>query len=440
MKALCPQCGRETEVSDTRAGSLFKCLCKFSFRLPKASSEASSEENSFSSPSKASSDPLEAYESINESSQITDGDVDQYISSLNQIKSDLKKEEEEQKVEKFKEISMPDMHEGPIELKVEKKIEAKVSIEDETIPAKNEVVDEPTVEDSEVSDSRPNFRPAYERSSPGSQVSEFEQLKERALDFVRTPVGVAACAGLALVLFSVLIFSLISGSDEVVTAEIDDPFLKELLVNDEGSEVASNQTKNLKTPAISRSSKSPSTLKVATSQKSLKKPAKTKRKKEVSTYTRSLLAMYEADFEQVRSFGNSRNAKLGVKALALEAVFLDAKQSAAQKTKAKEELAKLRDRYPNSSLLVRTEATSHLTQLAGAHDPAQAIQKLKSLSLTRSTDPLVFAYIGFAYDHAGSARRAVLNLNQALTLRRNFSWAKKEKDRLTRRLRAESSR
>lgn len=412
MKVQCPQCRFESEFSESRIGTIHKCIsCKFSFPILEAAGDISQSESVAHSSRVEKSSTMKS--TLLTESKISSDEVESYIDSLQELKSQMKQEEKAKSEEEIRNLKIPRPDESTsIELAHSRKTRVSEEALEEGLPLTR----------TEAHDNRKREREVKVSStSKGISVepNTWEELEDKGIEFLKTPSGWGVLSAVIILIFSIVIWW-VSSPDQSRTQEAHDPYLSELLR--ESTPPASSHSSSVETTT-------PMHAERKTSRTSAPKTNRVPARSRVNTmYT----LMFEGRFREVRKLARS-STSIEEKALSYEASFLDENMSSSRKNKAYRELQDLRRRHPDQSALVRSEAAQFLRSDLPPSSARESLRRLESLTLTRSKDPLVFAYIGVAFERLGNPQLALQNWGQALTLQGDFPWIQKQREALTKR-------
>ncbi|MDB5038054.1 MAG: hypothetical protein JWQ35_1582, partial [Bacteriovoracaceae bacterium] len=141
------------------------------------------------------------------------------------------------------------------------------------------------------------------------------------------------------------------------------------------------------------------------------------------------LATFNGEFENVVRLGSTA-PNLGDEELALflEALFQRAGNKPTRHAELRQRLEQEKSTHPENSALIRTTALSILLNPSKERSLSKALEILKSLSLTRSNDTLVFAYLGLTYEQMDQLNLAHQAWDESLTLEPGFVWILEKRD------------
>lgn len=444
MEINCPQCGRQYDIPEDHLGRPLKCLCKFNFRpkdlIEKPSGPLShsfkSESQKFAQQNRFEHHDDETQEIEDVETNITDGDMDNFVNYLNDARTVLASEEEQVKAADAPKVPKP--LEGKIEVEERKTKGSQKSSENDDMGLISQIQhefddvdieDQPTrkrslaaselVEESRVSGAKAlPGRPVLTSELESQHRSTHQQTwQEKTVDFLRTKPGMFAAGGGGLFVV-ILIFTIVLTSTPQEEVKKEPDYLAELIKESDG--VKQPLPKKKLIPKRAKKS----TKRVA--KKAVPAPVASK-KSGATLYSQMLVASYKGDYKRVISLAGKKKLKLGSKSLLYEASLLDSSISLRQKQRVLEKISKERKRSPSSSIMVRTEALSMLLR-QDKKSIQYGIEQLKSLQLTRPRDPLVYAYLGIAYHRLKKPKQALISWNQASTLEPRISWVLKKKE------------
>ncbi len=402
MELVCPECGRTYEIPEHTTQRLFKCLCKFTFNLDQGKSEAKTK--------KVESQKLSANSTpINEptpTSNFSDDEVDSFASALRKtIASELPKK------------SVGDVKAPPPiydmnrtfdidEEKIIKKPEPKAAIEDE-------LTEESTVEMPD----RKGLAKSAAKTPPAFEEPWYEVVLEKIRDDRKIQIG----SGVALILFvalSVVAYRHLT----YVPPPPPDPYLGKLL---------SKPAEPLSRP--SPPTPAPVEEKVSEIHQKDEMPVATKtvplevRKKAAPVDSKPSLyrLLVDGKHEQLaKQISNWKELDNQEKALVAEAGVLTEDESLKQKI-----IILLGQTKMDGGLASRTQG---LIESSSAQTREAGIARLQSLQLTRPKDPLVSAYLGWAWAKAKRPDQAMSSWSQALTTQRNLPWVQQMREETAR--------
>lgn len=432
MEVSCAQCGRVYDVPEERKTRTIKCSCKYSFRPSEVLHQAKSSKES--SDHKKDPNRTSFFEEKNQSEgnntskeALTDDKVDSFLNSLRTSHTRLKAEELTKRKKDDVKIQLP-TEVGEIEIDDEK---IKRS-ESPTLETKNlDLFDEASSTGEETEVSAPKKRKAienehYRESFARRQAAQAEpkDLQEKLQDFVRKPVGIASLGLFGASLLAIALSFFFFSSPEKKVQE--DPYLSQLL---------QERTKTAQKPILVKNRAPIEQANQKIAQKNLKQQSekkklpKTAQKKKVNLTRLNYLGNYEGILQQVKTPDPNNSEEI---ANYYEAVFLHPKSSA---NKIRSALVTLKNisSAKGDSILVRSFSAGLIASKTSANIKA-AIEQLQNLQLTRSKDPLVYAYLGLAYYNLNKPKLALTSWNQALTLNGSLAWVLKKKENYYRKL------
>lgn len=431
MEVSCAQCGRVYDVPEERKTRTIKCSCKYSFRpseilhQAKPSKEASEQKKD---PNRTSFFE-EKIQVPNEKSkeELSEDKVDSFLSSLRTSHSRLKAEELSKRKKDDIKIQLP-TEVGEIEID-DQKIK---NSESPTVETKNlELFDEaPLVgEETEVSASKKRKaieNEHYRESFAKRKAAQLEKkdFQEKLQDFVRKPAGIASLGLFGVSLLGIALSFFFFSSPEKKVQE--DPYLSQLL---------QERTKTKRAPILTKKLKPEEPVNQKVAQKNLKQNHQSKtlpkiaQKKKLNLTRLNYLGDYDAILQLVKTPDQNNSEEI---ANYYEAIFLHPKSSA---NKIRSALVTLKNisSARGGSVLIRSLSVGLIATKASANIKA-AIEQLQNLQLTRSKDPLVYAYLGLAYYNLNKPKLALTSWNQALTLSPSLAWVLKKKESYYRKL------
>ena len=384
MRVNCPECGREFDIPDAEGNRLLRCICKNLFRANDASKSSSSK-------------PLEPQNVVLETkrgfymeeeqqgeaeSSISEGDMDSFLSTLKKNKKEISLSDNDSRA--VPKVVRP--ADGNIELG-DLKTEKKPKKDEESLPDFSEP------NPSYVS--RPSRKPVPPPRDLWDKIQDLSP-KEKIL-------GGSALGVLLIVLISV--FSL----REKPRVEVNvDPSISKLL-----------------TPRQIEEERRPAPIEPAPFVKAPAEPAR---------YLDSMRrSSYAGDFENVIRIGAVNRARLRPSELALffDAQLIRAGNDGKRITEIRAEIEKVGGRDMDS-VLRRSHSLSLLKDPALSDSLPKILGVFKSLSLTRADDPLVYAYLGLAYEKLENLEQASAAWDQAITLEPNLAWLLERREQIFR--------
>jgi len=260
---------------------------------------------------------------------------------------------------------------------------------------------------------------------------------------LKSPIFQVAAAAVAGALFTTMFFFGHSREDR---HEAPDPYLSKLLSHKGVAQSSRRIPEDAappeerperpfgsSTPSVSdkKAKEDANTFKLSQIAKA-KDEAKLKKKEEEgsqpifpeSTYEKMLDALFMGDFDKVIQIASAEKEMVRhrERALVLEAKLIHEEISPTDLRRIKSEIDQTRREEPDSASFMRVLAVYQFRAPGPKKNLYNSIELLKSLSLTDATDPLVFAYLGLAYQELGRLDLAERTWEQALELAPKFLW------------------
>ncbi len=422
MKTKCTQCGKIFSVPDGQVNRAIKCACKNIFVAKAFDDGKKSEVKEDVEVFKEEGVTSKNIDSVEQ--DVNDPNLDHYVSFLRQSKPQMKVSESSEFVE------LTPIKSNPIE---------EIEVSQPSISRGKETLAEPAdAGDAELEETVTSRLNHNQKSQPSTQAAPQSPSKSRLSagketikikypvprpPIMHDPRKIYALAGAGVVAIILLVFAISSKPSEQIV-EQNDPYLQQLLTKKSSNAVQSANTSPKVQPAPSL--KLPEPRKMAETKAELdQKPAV----KSPVILDNLLEATFEGNFENViRIASTSKNLDDEEKAVFLEALFARAGAQINRHADLMDQLHKYRSEYPDSSALMRAKAVGILKNPSENKNLNQALEILRSLSLTRSRDPLVFTYLGFVFQELDRLDLAHQAWDQALTIQRDFVWLLQVRD------------
>lgn len=426
MRVRCPECSREYNVAEKNLGKQLKCLCgtKFSAEPFLTTEEQPEIDTRFYED-----------ETKDEDFSLVSGEMNDFISNLKQkrksIDTDLKEESGEIKISEdmFNPPSL-EISEGSLERKRIKQEAAAAKLEEET-----------TVSSKEEIENRQSPKAFAPHTPPNNEVPAFEAIfperedfhDERSLSKRVSSVVSQADKRVMMVAASLFIIalSIVFASVNVFEQEVknEDPYLSKLLAPKAGGDTP--KMAPLEPPADNQpptKKKLPPAKQIGASKK-VAKPKnkiskKAKEKPLVSVYSDLYSASLYGDFENVVRLGSQHeNLEPEAQALFLEALSHRAGGNMKRQQQISGQIQAAIRASTTANALRRAQVAQIAIMPSQESDLYhQAVEVLKNLSLTRSKDPFVYAYLGLAYFRLGQNAKAHRAWNEAQNLSTRYQW------------------
>jgi len=427
-KVKCPQCGKSHEIADDNLMKIIRCACKFNFR-PKSLVKTKTPSTKNEKPTILRNSDLdfhqeETVEISNTPSDITDGQINNYISSLQKAHDDIKTLEEDSKEVPIVSKSI----DGPIEIDERISIRRQKQLEKEESLQQTEGTDEDSelnktpkmaVEPKAPSAIPPPTAIRYQTSDISSKKNESWQFWALNLYQKHTKLLISGTISIVVLLG----FAVYWISRSPAPVEKPDPYLSQLLKknSDVSSDLLPSSHHRTKEKHINLKTPPKKTLPL----RSKKVPVAVQR---VNLYPKLLRYSYAGEYEKLISLAEEKeHLSSGERALYFEARILSQNTSEKKKRQTLEDIKKSKKRNPDTSIFMRAEALAW-TQSLHQQLILRGVEQLKSLQLTRPKDALVYAYLGLAYDRLKKPRLALKEWNEVETLEPKLAWVIKKKE------------
>jgi tetratricopeptide (TPR) repeat protein len=432
MKVQCNQCGKMFRVPDSQAHRSLKCVCKNIFLAVPVLEEIVDEKPGEPAPAveppkppspfeQMSFDPNEEVSSANDE---TEEGLKDYVDFLKNSRTQTHTQESEPpktSATPLKSFELADEPKPP--MKVE-----------EEIPLTQELVSSGPIN----SQSSPS---PQQRISASNRISSVERsiVRDRNSDsYPKRPAKKAVedhrrAVTLAIVgVFSIALVSVVIYWPQKPIEEIQDPYLTQLLTPQDSTTVTpSHRIHTSPSTPESKPVVKPK-AEVVVAEEPVHEPRATV-SFESATYRKMRQALLNGDYENVVRLGSAVNHLEDEEAaLFFEALFERAGDKVQRHQDLYKKLQDEKSQFPNSSALIRTSAFAMIKDPSGDRSIPRAIEILKSLQLTRSDDPFVFAYLGRAYERVDRMDLAHRYWEQALSLEPNFVWILQVRDQFYR--------
>ena len=427
MEINCPQCGKIYDIPDELLGRQIRCICRFNFRPKDVANRIAATSNS--PIEDKNQEPLaprhttnfdETSESEISKESISETQLDDYISNLKQMQGDLKQEEVKTKANE--KIVLPKTFKGTIEIeerlkpkKSDDDSSAVVSLEEETTATEDSI----NLDQAQAAESVEAFKSPSQRRQTRPEFKETDW-RESFIDFSKSKKGVFALSS-GIVLLLLLTLTIVFSAKEIQD-EKPDPYLSQLLQN---KKKVLDKTLEDKPVRLKNDHTTKNTVPPAKTLAASKAPTKTFRKDQ-SNYSNLLSMSFRADYSKLIKEAESIKLSLPERCLYLEALLLSPGTSPKRRASILQEVQKLKSSQQDSSILSRVESVAYLSS-SNQKSRLYAIQILKSLQITRADDPLVYAYLGSAYEKLGKPKLALGAWNQSLTIEPRLVWVLKKK-------------
>lgn len=422
MKVQCNQCGKMFKVPDSQAHRSLKCVCKNIFLavpLPEEIVEDKTEERRPTTPARSESSTIfqrtasfDPNSDIPVESEETEEGLKEYVSFLKNSRSQNQNRDEESTARASNTTLKTFELANTIESKTSSDsndLIAELMNSPSDIPASS-----PTVEASS-STAKPTDRSAIERGGTKERTTTPRVTTKPPIKAPRKENRRAVILAVVGVI-SIIVVTIAVNLPQKPIEESVDPVLTQLLTPH--------------TPEPGRQIKiAPPPDRKIYIQKSTEasKPAPVEvvepllGNQESKLYQQMRTDLIAGEFENVIRVGSSAPQLQDEEAaLFLEALFERAGEKFSRHQELVKKLEDYRTHYPSSSALVRTMALALIKNSEKEKSIAKAIEILKSLQLTRAEDPLVFAYLGRAYDLIDRSDLAHRAWDQSLALDPHF--------------------
>jgi len=402
MELTCPECGRAYEIPEHTTQRLFKCMCKFTFRVESARGGAKPKKREVAETFTAKNEEVGFTE--DSKGVISDHDISQFANNLRK-KLPFLEEPSEVKGNKPAPSAPPTNFHQSIDVD-----ENRITKKKEEREAKQKAASLDEESTQEMPGRKSKLNEIRMRQSQVQKETWWSELIEKLTEDRRWQVGSAAA--------SVFLVAIIASTYSYITRvppPPPDPFLNQLLTK---KEIAPEAQKELiAEPAAAESTSAPDA-----SAKPIKSaPASNKQR------INFMQLIADARFQEAeKNFDNQKSLGATDRALLLELALLSQSESLRAKVSFIIKDATLIAKYP---ILQRTAA---LYMVGDLQTRGAGINQLQSLQLTRPRDALVPAYIGIAYKEAKRPDLALQAWGQALTQDQSLAWLQKEKEDLAR--------
>lgn len=404
MRINCPSCGKEHEAPESEGHRLIQCSCKNLFRASDAAKNAGPK----------SIDPstivletkkgfyLDEDEPSEVETSISEGDLDQFLSTLKKNKEEISSGDAEGRpVPK----SIRSLHEQ-IELgevKAEKKQKREVETAVSATPTASAIMDEPSVTASKLN---------RKTTPPAPTPPTFWQKIEMMSVTQKSVLG-----SLAALPFVVAIGYLAFHEEPKPEIKVDPSISKLLIPRAEEPKPEPKAAEQIQPRTAEAKPKVPAEAPV----------------EQPRFYAQMKKSTLEGDFENVIRIGAVNRAQLRLSELALffEAQLIRAAKDGERVQEIRMEIEKIGGQDMDS-VLRRAHALSMLRDPAFKDALPKVLQVFKSLSLTRADDPLVYAYLGMTHEKLEHEEAAQAAWDQALTLEPRMAWLLERREQIFR--------
>ncbi len=268
-----------------------------------------------------------------------------------------------------------------------------------------------------------NANPRESRSKPVPQASLWEKFLD--LDFSKQ-LGIVA--SIAIPLTALIVWM----TKEEVKQEVMDPRVQQLLTPNSATGERS-RTSNSEEPSQKpiNLSKNTEATPEAVRQKAATKPppppatpTPSTNPSDNSLFQNMLADTYQGNFENVVRAGAGKVKTLSDEELALyfEALLARAGRNYERIQQIRADIESSRPRAAMPSSIMRAQLVALMRDPRATNNLKRVLETFESLSLTRSRDPLVFAYWGMAYERLERLDLAHKIWDQALTLQPKLAW------------------